>query len=147
MPTAGKQPSGKVPSKGNAFVLVEGKRVFPVKKHVIRIGRKNDNDIILADQHVSRYHAEIRLLDGEYHLTDLQSTVGTSVNGIRITETILQAGDVISIGGVPLIFGRGHKKITIPAQEPDDFPDPMDTGPTDTITLEDADRYLDFFKD
>jgi len=131
----------------DAFIIVDGNRVFPLNKTPLKIGRKSDNDIILQNPHVSRHHAEIRFQDGEFHIIDLQSTVGTSVNGLRIMDTTLESGDVISVGGVPLIFGRGKGNIHIVSEDKEKGISYLNTGPTDTIELQDADRYLDFFKD
>jgi pSer/pThr/pTyr-binding forkhead associated (FHA) protein len=130
----------------NVFLIIEGKRVFPLNKNVIRIGRKKDNDIILTNQHVSRHHAEIRFQDGAFHLIDLKSTVGTSVNGTRVTETILKTGDVISLGGVPLIFGQGKGEINIDEYQTNNGVSLPNTGPTDAQDLRDADSYLDYFR-
>lgn len=60
---------------------------------------------ILPDEHVSRRHARIILISGEYLLTDLGSTNGTVVNGQRINSaTVLQHGDVIQMGGTLMVF-------------------------------------------
>jgi pSer/pThr/pTyr-binding forkhead associated (FHA) protein len=37
---------------------------------------------------------------------DLNSTGGTFVNGKRVTQSMLYPGDVISLAGVPLIYGQ-----------------------------------------
>jgi pSer/pThr/pTyr-binding forkhead associated (FHA) protein len=39
-------------------------------------------------------------------LFDLNSTGGTYVNGQRIYQHALKAGDVISLSGVPVIYGE-----------------------------------------
>lgn len=89
-----------------AFLIVEGKRHFPLTLPLIRIGRRHDNDLILSDPHVSRKHAEVRLLAGRYVLVDLDSTGGTYVNGRQIKQHILDPGDVVSIAVVQLIYGE-----------------------------------------
>jgi hypothetical protein len=89
-----------------AFLIVDGKRHFPVDKALITLGRKLDNHLVLADPHVSRRHAEIRLQSGRFVLRDLNSTAGTRVNGQLIHEHPLQPGDVIVIAGSSLIYGE-----------------------------------------
>jgi len=73
-------------------------------KESIRIGRVPDNEIIVENLGVSRYHAVIDCEDGRYLLTDLDSSNGTFVNGVRIKKTELQDRDVITIGKYTLEF-------------------------------------------
>lgn len=93
-------------SAKNAFLIVEGNRVFPLNRSVINIGRRSDNQLVLPDPRVSRSHAQIRAVRGQYVLFDLNSTGGTMVNGRRIHQCALKPGDVISLSGVPLIYGE-----------------------------------------
>src|SRR5436309_15021416 len=60
---------------------------------LITIGRGPDNTIIINDPSVSTYHAQLQLARETYRLKDLQSTNGTSVNGIPVTETVLHLDD------------------------------------------------------
>ncbi len=137
-----KQPAESQPDK-QAFVIVDGKRVVPLEKAITNIGRKTDNDIVIAHENVSRYHAQIRKIKNHFVLLDLESTVGTSVNGKRVTQAFLKAGDVISVGGVPLIFGLGAPKSSTPTSPPKLADSP--TGPTDATDIESADFYIDLF--
>lgn len=126
-----------------AFLIVDGKRAVSLERAVTSIGRKNDNHIVVKNQHVSRYHAQIRNVKGSFVLMDLDSTVGTSVNGKKIKQAFLKEGDVISVGGIPLIFGTGTPKA--PLEYPNTGPQAAFTGPTDTVNLDEADAYLDLF--
>lgn len=126
-----------------AFLIVDGQRAVSLDRDVTSIGRKSDNHIILKDQHVSRYHAQIRHIKGSYIVMDLESTVGTSVNGKKVKQVFLKEGDVISVGGIPLIFGIGTPNISL--EHPDTGPKSAATSPTDTVNIEDADAYLDLF--
>lgn len=90
----------------NAFLIVEGNRIFPLDKMVINIGRRPDNHLVLSDPRVSRTHAQIRAIRGQYFIFDINSTGGTSVNGRRVHQCDLKPGDVISLSGVPLIYGE-----------------------------------------
>jgi cytochrome P450/NADPH-cytochrome P450 reductase len=72
--------------------------VRPLPTGTLRIGRAEDNDIVVADPAVSRHHAELRNVGGQYHLVDLGSNNGTFVNGERITAAPLSPGDVVVIG-------------------------------------------------
>ncbi|MCU1617292.1 MAG: transporter ATP-binding/permease protein [Frankiales bacterium] len=65
----------------------------------LRIGRADDNDLVLADVQVSRHHAQLRrLADGGYTIVDLGSSNGTYVNGSRIQSHPLGDSDIVGIG-------------------------------------------------
>jgi len=126
-----------------AFLIVDGSKVFVIESDDFSIGRKNDNDVIINNPHVSRYHAKIRYINKRYVLFDLKSTVGTSINGNKISASLLETGDVISIGGVPIIFGLGSPEAPLDASQPTD----TQTGPTDSTDIDDVDSYMDMFRD
>ncbi|MBX6752547.1 MAG: ATP-binding cassette domain-containing protein, partial [Micromonosporaceae bacterium] len=65
---------------------------------VIRIGRDEDNDIVLRDLWVSGKHAEIRRKGSGVVLVDLNSTNGLHYNGRRVPRATLSPGDVFTIG-------------------------------------------------
>jgi hypothetical protein len=69
-----------------------------------RLGRAQDNDVILDDQKVSRHHAVIRQDAGRFVVADLESTNGTFVGGRRTQERILTDGDLIRLGDTTLLF-------------------------------------------
>lgn len=92
----------------NAFLIVEGVKVFPLVLPVVNIGRRLDNQLIIDDPRVSRNHAQLRTIKGRYVVFDLNSTGGTFVNGQRTSQSVLYPGDVISLAGVALIFGQDN---------------------------------------
>lgn len=77
------------------------RREFTLKAGKNTLGRKSDNDIVIADISASRRHAEI-VYDVEQDqliITDLNSTNGTFVNRERLVRPIrLEDNDVIRIG-------------------------------------------------
>lgn len=86
-----------------AVVLADGSRVR-IGPEPISIGRYPDNDVVLPEDEVSRHHAEVRRLDGGFHVVDLNSLNGTKVNGSGVTDRRLEDGDVIQIGVHSLRF-------------------------------------------
>ncbi len=97
--TPGRLPPG-------AFLIIDDGRHYPLDRPVINVGRRIDNQIILENPHVSRTHAQLRVREGRFVLFDLGSTGGTKVNGRKIKQHILRAGDVITISDIRLVYGE-----------------------------------------
>ncbi|MDJ0733279.1 MAG: adenylate/guanylate cyclase domain-containing protein [Nostocaceae cyanobacterium] len=68
------------------------------------IGRYTDNRIVIVDDSVSRYHAEITCGRGKVLIKDLQSLNHTFVNNVKIEECELKNGDLIRFGNIELKF-------------------------------------------
>jgi len=78
---------------------------YTIDKERITMGRGPNNDIQLAtDTSVSRHHAQIAQEDKKYVLVDLESSNGSSVNGMRISRAVLKPNDEIMIGQSKLII-------------------------------------------
>lgn len=90
----------------NAFLIINGTKFYPLTRTVINIGRRKDNHLVINDERVSRLHAQIRLINGNFVIFDLDSVGGTMVNNLNIHKAVLHPGDVISLAGVPLVFGQ-----------------------------------------
>jgi hypothetical protein len=70
-----------------------------------RIGIDDGCDIrLLGDTYVSSRHAEICYRQGQYELRDLNSTNGTFVNDVRVSEAILRDNDRVRLGETHLVF-------------------------------------------
>ncbi len=65
---------------------------------MVRIGKADDNDFVLDDPHVSRYHARLVKQDGAWLLEDLSSTNGTYVNDTQISKKRIVSTDRIRLG-------------------------------------------------
>jgi hypothetical protein len=91
-----------------AFLIVGGTKVHTLQQAVTNIGRRLDNHLVVDDPRVSRYHAQIRYVRGRFIIFDLNSTGGTYVNGQRTSQSALYPGDVISLAGLPIIFGQDN---------------------------------------
>lgn len=114
----------------NAFLIVEGVKVFPLKLPVVNIGRRLDNQLIIDDPRVSRNHAQLRAIKGRFVVFDLNSTGGTFVNGQRASQVVLYPGDVISLAGVALIFGQDNPPPRPDLKDTAPFQHPMPDRPT-----------------
>ena len=69
---------------------------------MLEIGRE-DADLVVADPAVSRRHARLEALPDGLAVTDLGSSNGTQVNGVRISGTVrLQPGDVVLVGATEI---------------------------------------------
>ena len=73
-----------------------------------RIGRDKTCDIAIADDSVSRLHAEFTISNGKILLSDCGSSNGTHVfrnnQRQRVTQAALAAGDEVQFGTVTLTF-------------------------------------------
>lgn len=92
----------------SAFLIVGGAQIFQLTTPIINIGRKKDNDLVIENSAISRRHAQLRAISGHYHLFDLGSTGGSKVNNVDVKSAVLLAGDVITLAGVPLIYGQDN---------------------------------------
>jgi hypothetical protein len=88
-----------------AYLILPNKELFPLRRTITQIGRKNDNHLIIDNPTISRNHAQIRNVNGNFMIFDLNSTSGTFVNGVRVHQALLRSGDVISIANYPLVYG------------------------------------------
>ena len=116
----------------SAFLIVDGVKVFPLTKSVINIGRRLDNQLVIDDPRISRNHAQLRAIKGRFVIFDLNPTGGTFVNAQRTSQSVLYPGDVISLAGVPLVFGQ------------DNPPPRPDLAETDPLTRASSDRPTAF---
>lgn len=86
---------------------------FVIAGDVIRIGKAPENDLVLADETVSRVHFEIVRDAKGYLVRDLKSTNGTFLDSAEVKEAYLRAGSVIAIGATELKFTPFEERIEI----------------------------------
>ncbi len=95
------------PPPTRAVLRVTGRdgkeRVVQVDGTPMTVGRATDNALVLADSRVSRHHARVQARRGTLVLTDLGSTNGSRVNGVRVDECALGTGDRILVGDTVLL--------------------------------------------
>lgn len=91
--------------------LIINKQIVPLRKRVTTLGRQLENDIVIHEDYLSRFHAEIVYEDGSYVLYDKQSTSGTCVNSRKIDRCVLNSGDLISLANISMMFVDNNPKI------------------------------------
>lgn len=85
---------------------------YPVRRtgrsvgHLITVGRASNNDVVIPDLSISRFHAFLKERgDGGYVLQDAGSTNGTTLNGRSVPRQ--GHGDALELkGGDTLRFGQ-----------------------------------------
>ena len=81
-----------------ALVLLNGERIT-LDTDSLKIGRQASCRIVFNDSNVSREHAQLRRSVDGWKLLDLDSTNGTKINGVKITqEQLLVNGDELGFG-------------------------------------------------
>jgi pSer/pThr/pTyr-binding forkhead associated (FHA) protein len=76
----------------------EQKREIPITKDEFLIGRGTDCDLRLPGKAISRHHCLIRVRGQNVTLSDLGSSNGTFVNGVRVrSQAELHSGDQIEM--------------------------------------------------
>ena len=78
--------------------------VIAVGEGSLRFGRGQASDVVLEDRSVSRRHAVVTRRGDEVVLWDDRSLNGVHVNGVRVTQAVLENGDAIALGDVEMRF-------------------------------------------
>jgi len=72
------------------------------------VGKSGACALCLTDPSVSRRHIALEVVAAQLRLTDLSSTNGTRVDGIRVGEAFLEGGETIRIGSTAIAVTRGR---------------------------------------
>jgi pSer/pThr/pTyr-binding forkhead associated (FHA) protein len=97
--------------------------------HSIRLGRSAENDLVISDPRISRFHAIIEWNGSGFILRDLGSINGTHINGQRVLANahLLRDGDRIELNKLVVTF----EILRVAASEPVAVPPkpiPEETG-------------------
>jgi pSer/pThr/pTyr-binding forkhead associated (FHA) protein len=80
------------------LVAFYGGQKFSVNKDRFIIGRgKQSSDLTIKDPNVSRQHAMVEFLNGQFYMVDMGSTNGVEYNGQRIARKAIAEGDLFRI--------------------------------------------------
>lgn len=87
--------------EGKDLVFANGDRVR-LSHTPFTIGRAPGNDLVLLGMAISRNHAQIQVVNGEFVVHDLGSRNGLLVDGVRVAAATLNARRPVVVGDVPL---------------------------------------------
>ncbi len=108
-------------------------QTYPLKPGKSRIGRSSSCDLILNVLGVSKEHLEIQVTGNKVFVTDLKSSNGSFVNGVRIQSSVLRPGDKLGVDHVlfdlvptqvPAVMPMHHAPISVlhPAHQTNHHP-------------------------
>lgn len=89
-------------------------REVVLDKDHISMGRRPYNHIVIDSLAVSGDHAIFQYVKGSYYVEDMNSTNGTSVNGVKIKRQKLNHDDIISIAKFCILFDAPASENPIP---------------------------------
>jgi hypothetical protein len=99
------RPAAPPPARAMLLVTESGgrEREVRIEGQPLTLGRAPDNGLVITDARVSRHHGRFQTRNGTLVYTDLASTNGTRVNGIRVDEIVLGAGDRLQVGSAVVV--------------------------------------------
>lgn len=122
---------------------------FPLPSNITVIGRRHDCDLSVPLKVVSRRHCQISMNNEAVKIRDLDSKGGTYLNGNRISEATVQAGDHITIGPLTFLLQIDGEpaKVTPPQQSKKETPSketPAEdlSGSFPELEIDDSDSFL-----
>jgi eukaryotic-like serine/threonine-protein kinase len=95
-------------------------RTLPLNTQVITVGRTAENQIVLDDPKVSRVHLRIERTGSGYQVTDLGSSNGSFLGGVKLLKGVAQAWDPAQ----PLKVGDTYFKLLQARETPGTQADP-----------------------
>jgi pSer/pThr/pTyr-binding forkhead associated (FHA) protein len=92
------------------------RKTFSLPSSVTVIGRRSNCDLHVPLTAVSRKHCQLHRDKGVFKIRDLGSRNGTYLNGKRIEESAVRAGDRIKVGPLTFVLqiGGQPRNINIP---------------------------------
>jgi len=107
------------------FKKDDTKKNFSLPSNITIVGRRHDCDLCIPLMVVSRRHCQLSQNNESLKVRDLDSRCGTFLNGKRVTEATVQAGDYLTIGPLTFLLQiDGEPKKIVPPQQPKTTPTP-----------------------
>ena len=95
------------PTKRYSLAVIMGAnagQIYAITKPRVVLGRGTESDVQLQDSEVSRRHAMIEIHLDEANVSDLGSTNGTYVDGVRIQRATIYSNQEFSLGTTTVMF-------------------------------------------
>jgi two-component system response regulator GlrR len=121
---AGPGMSGTHSVRGFKLAVVEGPgegKAWQSEGDKCSIGSFDNNDFIIQDATVSRYHCEIRVDAEGARAVDLQSRNGTFIDGVQVKEGFLRGGSILRLGRAVIRFQFRNESNQLPISESSAF--------------------------
>jgi pSer/pThr/pTyr-binding forkhead associated (FHA) protein len=97
---------------------------FDFAEEEILIGRDVSMDLVVDYEGVSRRHARVVWHDGQFWLEDMDSTNGTFLNGVPVTDpAALDIGDEIRLGVTATLIFETSRELKPKSETPDSPPE------------------------
>ncbi|MFN3413768.1 MAG: FHA domain-containing protein, partial [Thermoanaerobaculum sp.] len=81
-------------------------KVVRLESELLVLGRSPECQLAVQDKAMSRRHAELKLVDGSWLLSDLGSANGVWVGERKVAEHLLQNGESFRLGSTVFVFKR-----------------------------------------
>jgi Nif-specific regulatory protein len=89
-------------------------RRFPLLNGELLVGRAPNADVVLSEPEIGWRHCQIHKRGERFTISDLRSSIGTYINGMRSAERWLEDRDQIGIGKTVLMFRSGEAEVNPP---------------------------------
>lgn len=117
------------------------RKTFALPSSVTVIGRRSSCDLHIPLTAVSRKHCQLNRDGGALKIRDLGSRNGTYLNGKRIDEAAIQAGDYIKVGPLTFAFQIDGQPENVSVPKPTGQKSLQEGISIDDSTPEDSDSF------
>jgi two-component system, NtrC family, response regulator GlrR len=122
--TLGEPPPPRVIVRASRLTIVGGPHdgtVHELASERFVIGADPRADLAIDDPTLSKFHCELRIVDGACFVRDLGSRNGTSIDHVPILEAPLRDGAILALGRTRVRFEVGAREVEIPISPRDRF--------------------------
>ena len=121
---------------------------FKLPSTVSTVGRRRDCDLCIPLMAISRRHCEFNMDQSKLTVRDLGSKNGTFVNGSRISEAVVKAGDQLKIGTLHFGVQVDGQPGDVESMRPAEIPAPVKPPEKKTVPADDSfDDMINEFTD
>ena len=83
---------------------------FELTNDFYTVGRSDERDICIKDSSLSSHHCDIIRSGETFIVRDNNSTNGTRINNVPVSEQELMNSDIIQFGGIEVLFDADNKE-------------------------------------